>query len=400
MPQRVADRHQIAERGVAIHVGIAGAPGGPVFRVQPDDPFRSLRQASDDVGPRVGAVAACVAEDDHGGFVGHVIHPAVLEIGKRIAVVRGPEADQRHDFGDGFLDRFLLQDLRHFDQGAGEGEGADVGQRLIDRVHKHQQELRHRGDRSGDVAQHHHPRLFDAFLFPDRDERDAAPAHVPPQRAPRVELPAQTPPPGLRIPSGEFFRHLPHQDAHPVEIASFQVGQACGFQQFLSELFGVALGEQQQVPFHEVADGVTQHLHLAVEELCSSQSLRRPGLSHRLDVAFQRAQAHAVEDTAGVQVFLCEEPDVFDAGLARRLLHCRCQGGTVVVCQQRSERLATLPAHAVAAGAVGRAGEWVLVGCFGIGFVAAAGEFVTLEIKVEDFVVGGFFVRCLGQHQA
>ena len=90
-----------------------------------------------------------------------------------------------HDLGDGSLDRFGFEDVADFDQAAGEGEGADVLQRLVQRVEEHQQELRHRGDRAGYVAQHHHPRLLDALLLPHGDERHAAPAHVAPERAPR-----------------------------------------------------------------------------------------------------------------------------------------------------------------------------------------------------------------------
>ena len=47
-----------------------------------------ILKALHDLGARVGTVAACVAEDDDRRLAGDQPHPAVLEIGKRIAVVR------------------------------------------------------------------------------------------------------------------------------------------------------------------------------------------------------------------------------------------------------------------------------------------------------------------------
>src|SRR6185437_5830697 len=58
--QRVAHRHQIAERQVAVHVRIPRPPSGPVFRIEPDDTLRSLRQPPDNIRARIGAVAARV----------------------------------------------------------------------------------------------------------------------------------------------------------------------------------------------------------------------------------------------------------------------------------------------------------------------------------------------------
>ena len=204
-----------------------------------------------------------------------------------------------------------LQDVAHLDQTAGEGERTDVGQRLVQRVEEHQQELRHRGDRAGDVAQHHDARLLDPPLLPHGDEGNAAPAHVAPERAACVELAAQPPPPRLCVARGQALGHCAHQDAHPVQVAPLEVGQACGFQQLLAELFRLAAGEQQQVALDESRAWSRRY---SMQFSSRSAVVRAVRLAQRLDVALHLAQAHAVEDAAGVQVLLGEEADVLDAG--------------------------------------------------------------------------------------
>ncbi len=159
----------------------------------------------------------------------------------------------------------------------------------------------------------------------------AAPAHVAPQRAARIQLAAQPPPPRLGVAGGEPLRHRAHQDAHPVQVAPLQVGQAGGFQQFLAELFRLAAGEQQQVAFDQVARLIAQCLDAVLQAVGGSVLVV---LAQRLDVAFHLAQAHAVQDAAGIQVLLGEEADVLDAGLARRLFHRGRQRRAVVVQQQ------------------------------------------------------------------
>ena len=57
--------------------------------------FGVLGDARQDVGARVGAVAAAVAEDDDGGAAVEDRQPARLEVGQRSAVVGGAEADAR-----------------------------------------------------------------------------------------------------------------------------------------------------------------------------------------------------------------------------------------------------------------------------------------------------------------
>ena len=69
------------------------------------------------------------------------------------------------------------------------------------------------------------------------------------------------------------------------------------------------------------------------QELRATQTLRGPGLPQRFHVAFDLPQPHPVQDAARVQVFLREEADVLDAGLARRLFHGGCEGGAIVLFQ-------------------------------------------------------------------
>jgi len=49
-------------------------------------------------------------------FIVNELHPPVLEVGKAVAVVRGPVANRLHDLADRLLDRFLFQNLGHLDQ--------------------------------------------------------------------------------------------------------------------------------------------------------------------------------------------------------------------------------------------------------------------------------------------
>src|SRR3712207_6870107 len=49
---------------------------------------------------------------------------------------------------------------------AGEGEGAQAGQRLVQRVQEQEQELRHWCDGAADVAKDDQARLFDAAALP------------------------------------------------------------------------------------------------------------------------------------------------------------------------------------------------------------------------------------------
>src|SRR6185295_18683788 len=71
-----------------------------------DHPLRPLGDAAKDVGAGIEVVAAGVAEHDHGGSRRDRAHPAVLEIGKGVAVVGGAEACLGHDFGHRLFRRF------------------------------------------------------------------------------------------------------------------------------------------------------------------------------------------------------------------------------------------------------------------------------------------------------
>ena len=202
----------------------------------------------------------------------------------------------------------------HFDQRTGERERPDVRQRLIQRVQEHQQELRHRRDRTGDVAQHHHPRLLDALLFPHGDERNAAPAHVPPHRPPRIQLPAQPPPPRLGITRGQLLRHLPHQHAHPIQVAPLEVRQPRATSAVLRETSPSRRARTAAGSVRRSRAPRRAAARPCLPATCARpQRFRRAGLPHRLHVAFQRAQSHAVQDAPRIKVLLREEADVLDA---------------------------------------------------------------------------------------
>ena len=117
-------------------------------------------------------------------------------------------------------------------------------------------------------------------------------------------------------------------------------------------------------------------------------------LAQRLDVALDLAQAHAVEDAAGVQVLLGEEADVLDAGLARRLFHRGGECGAVVVQQHLRQRAATAAAGAFATEAALRDGGLEVGRCLGF-----LGEAVAAEVEIEALVEQVLLVGRLRQHE-
>ncbi len=137
---------------------------------------------------------------------------------------------------------------------------------------------------------------------------------------------------------------------------------------------------------------------------CCSRSPRstRAGSSDLalcLDLALQRAQAHAIQDAAGIEILLSEEADVLQPCVACGLFHGGGQGGAVVGQQQFAKSGAAATAHALAA-----RHRWrrILCGRGGGGrfLLIRRSEFVTLEVQIEAFVEQVLFVRRLRQHQA
>ena len=162
-------------------------------------------------------------------------------------------------------------------------------------------------------------------------------------RAPHVQLPAQPPPPRLRIARRQLLRHRAHQHAHAVQVAPLQIRQPCALQQFLAEPLRLAAREQHQVPFDEVAQRVAQRLDPRFQPAGADDRRVVAALPHRLDLAFQRAQTHAIQDAPRIEILLREEPDVLQSRLACRLLHRRGQRRAIVVQQHLPQRLRRRP---------------------------------------------------------
>src|SRR5271165_4462475 len=64
MPQRVAHCCNMAIRQVAEHIGVARTPRRAVLWIKPDQPLAAPGYPFDDIGARIGPIAATIAEDD------------------------------------------------------------------------------------------------------------------------------------------------------------------------------------------------------------------------------------------------------------------------------------------------------------------------------------------------
>src|SRR5439155_23331393 len=83
----------VAEGLLSRHLRIAPTPGHTALGIEPHQPLRSFGDAANDVGAGIEVVAARVAKYDDGGLRRHAFHPLPLEVGKRSAIVGGPETD-------------------------------------------------------------------------------------------------------------------------------------------------------------------------------------------------------------------------------------------------------------------------------------------------------------------
>ena len=118
-------------------------------------------------------------------------------------------------------------------------------------------------------------------------------------------------------------------------------------------------------------------------------------MAQRFDVPFDLTQSHTIQNATCVEILLGKKTDVFDAGFPGGFFHLGCQGRAVVLFQQVPKTLAAafaLPAFA----ALGLRGGATLRA---FGFVLRSAEVVTFEIKLERFVVGGFFLGGFRQDQ-
>ena len=172
MSGRPALEGAVAVALVGGHHRVAVVPVELRLGVEPEQPAGALGDLGEDLGVRLAAVGAGVAEHDHGrarvevvGDLGQELEPDAAVVG--VAGDVGDAALAGDLLGDDGEVALVLEDVGHLGDPLDEDEAAQFAERVVEGVEDREEEDAGRGDRGGDVAE-------DVDLRPPRPLRPVA----------------------------------------------------------------------------------------------------------------------------------------------------------------------------------------------------------------------------------
>ena len=247
---------------VAGHRRVAAAPQVLGLGVEPVRVPARVDHVRQQIGFRVAVVVAPVAEDQQGTARRQHVRLLLQERHERVAVVGVAVAGVHARFagdalhGDGQVGVGAEQ-LGDLVGGVDEGEDANPGELLAQRVHQQQREVAETRHRTGHVAQHHQLGTGRMRLLQHHVDRHAAGGHRLAQRLAQVDLAGPRPPPPRGQPGRQRARQRCH---HPAHLAQLLAG-----------------GAQELDVLGELRDAV--HLHVVAAQLLGGAPLGL-GLDH------------------------------------------------------------------------------------------------------------------------
>ena len=252
-------------------------------------------------------------------------------------------------------------------------------------VEEQQEEAGDGGDGAADVADRDHARAVDPALLPDRLERHAVIGDVGAQHPANIELAAFGGTTAAAVLGGEPFGHAPDDPVHAGEVAGLEAAQARLRQHLVAQAVGCGHAVDLVLPFDESAGLAKQRRPRLFQGVGFGLRVRRALAAQRGDPPFQGAQAHFVEDTAGIDAALGEDLDVGGADLIGGAFHGGRDAGPVAAHHHADQ---------VGAG-VGGIGLLLIFGC-----LPSIRRQVAGEEQVEAVVEGAAMLDSLGEDGA